>query len=117
MGLGQRNVEDDRHLLVQDTQLMARVRRRIERGDAYTGLSRPITGRPNAVWREWERSGALGGILAWLRDGRHQFTFTSEVQPHGLGGPNGEATGTACMIRSMRRGYIAQSKSWCIWAW
>ena len=69
MGLGQRNVEDDRPLLVQDTQLMARVRRRIERGDAYTGLSRPITGRPNAVWREWERSGALGDILAWLHDG------------------------------------------------
>ena len=64
MGLGQHNVEDDRHLLVQDTQLMARVRRRIERGDAYTGLSCPITGRPNAVWREWERSGASGDILA-----------------------------------------------------
>ena len=104
MGLGERNVEDDRPLLVQDTQLMARVRRRIERGDAYTGLSRPITGRPNAVWREWERSGALGDILVWLRDGGHRFTFTSEVQPHELGGPKGGATGTVCVIRSMRRG-------------
>ena len=49
MGIGERNVEDDRPFLVQDTQLIARVRRRIERRDAYTGLSRPITGRPNAV--------------------------------------------------------------------
>ena len=100
-GLGDRNgVDDDRPLLSDDPGLTGRVWARIRRGEAYTGLTRPITGRPNRFWREWERSGATGDVLKALRDGGYMFDFNGDVEPSGLGGPDGGGNGLGRDTRS-----------------
>ena len=94
-GLGDRGGPPDmRPFLCEDPGLTARVWARILRGEAYTGLTRPITGRPNRFWREWERSGATGDVLRALRDGGYMFDFTGDVEPSGLGEPDGGGNGS-----------------------
>ena len=93
-GLGDRKGKpDERPLLIDDAGLVARVWSRVNRGEAFTGLKRPITGRPNRYWREWEKSGARGDVLRWLRDGGYMFEFTGDVEPVDLGGPGGDGNG------------------------
>ena len=109
-------VKDDRPCLIDDPGLFGRVRSRITRGKAYTRLRRRITGRPNRYWREWQRSGAKGNVLRWLRDGGYTFDFAEEVNPEGLGGPDGGGNGSGVHEPLyMPHGSTGQWRSW--WSW
>ena len=115
-GLGDRNgADDDRPFLRDDPGLTGRVWARVRRGESYTGMTQPITGRPNRFWREWERSGASGDILKALRDGAICSTLprTSNLQVWAAW--TAEAMAQAFMTQNTPRGCTARSRNWWLW--
>ena len=95
-GLGTRNAPPDLRPLISPTHPdIAAARARIGRGEAFTGLARPVTGWPNACVEQWVRSGANPAQERALREG-YAFDPSGVVPPVGIGGPGGDGNSPSC---------------------
>ena len=95
-GLGDRDAPADTRPVISPSHPdIAAARDRIARGEAFTGLSRPVTGWPNACADQWVASGANAAQERALRDG-YTFEPSGVVPPVGIGGPGGDGNSPSC---------------------